>query len=545
VPLIQKLTLKVEADVTPFRLAPNGGSRLADFMQGCSLDNIPYLTPGCDEVIDSGESSCILIDRPWLIQRSPNTLLWRKCFPALFHAISHSFRQTSAVILAGSSGVGKSQYLAIFVMYITYCLRKPVVIDIEDGAFGLIDPLDPTFVHFANREKDAFGSILRRLGDEIYYVFDCRGPAFSPVMPLEFGPAINFIASASPSRLPLLEGHLKGFRPYILYVPPWSWHEIEHLRSSAPEFSALPSSFVADLFALYGGCVRSCLPILPPRRSAPDFEFMLRAEKVSLGKKINESDPAHILEYFRRTSAVVDKQDAISHSLFLLHPTDSSFLEPAMAFCSDYVRDRLMTLAGFQARNRFRDSLVHNNSPQFATVRGQAFEFYCHTEFRRFSGARRVVQLFPNGSSSPCPLELPTLTVSQSFDTTMELKCSEGSYYIPRSRTFAAVDALIPPRTLLQFTINTKHGVNANGLIHAKKLLGVRSGNINVVFVCPPEVVDDFKWQGLLGAKGQVLQKVPADLKHVTVNQFVTGFGWSSDSDTSSGFLSPSLPVPE
>jgi len=136
--------------------------------------------------------------------------------------------------------------------------------------------------------------------------------------------------------------------------------------------------------------------------------------------------------------------------------------------------------------------LCHNTEAVMASIRGQVYEAYVHREFKRLSNQQRsVVALFPEKPSQNMKLPFPKLTASEVFDDLKGL--SSGVYGIPRSRSFASVDAVIggKHRIALQMSVSAEHGYKVEGLKNIRNSLNLNDKDpLRVVLVTPADVTN-------------------------------------------------------
>jgi hypothetical protein len=149
-------------------------------------------------------------------------------------------------------------------------------------------------------------------------------------------------------------------------------------------------------------------------------------------------------------------------------------------------------------------------------------------QFELLSGDHKVQRLRLGGAVEDCSLKLPKLTSQQLFHSPAELK-TESAYGIPKSRTFAAVDAVIRPQFALQMTVSEDHGFKLDGLKSVKAALALGSADpLHVVLVCPPDVVatGKVKWQPLKRGKQTVL-KPQGLVDGIGLFQYLLAFDWT------------------
>lgn len=168
--------------------------------------------------------------------------------------------------------------------------------------------------------------------------------------------------------------------------------------------------------------------------------------------------------------------------------------------------------------------LANNTEAVFAGIRGQAYEAYVHRNFAKLAGVHDVKRLHSDGSVTDCKLTIPALKAQNVFDDIKEVKA--GEYGIPRSRTFAAVDAVITPNIAPQMSVTEHHGFKVDGLKAVKT--GLRLGadqTLHVPIVCPPDIAAQLKWQPLTRGKQRV-KKPQGLVDGVGLVQYCLVFPW-------------------
>jgi len=345
--------------------------------------------------------------------------------------------------------------------------------------------------------------------------------------------------TASPSRGGIALKDWVGKRnlkqlPVTLYMSAWSLEELLALRQEAPDFNTVKEEDVRDLFALFGGNVRHCLcnllempaasvplvvNVLPAANILPAVERAKQWLQASLDGCVLEA----MLEYLRLKQALTDKLDSVSHSLLQLIPTDD-FCSFSYAFCSDYVRDNVLRRDAFAALDRFKALLATNTDAVFAAIRGQAYEAYVHRSFKelKFEGLRRL-KLDGTVEDSD-DLKFPAVLVQRVFEDIRELK--DLQYGVPRSRSYASVDAVIKPNFAFQMSVTQDHDLKIDGLKAVKAGLGLSADQpLHVVMVCPPDVAPNVKWQHLTRGRHRV-KRPQALVDGIGLCQYCLSFAW-------------------
>lgn len=460
----------------------------------------------------------------WLLKSSTRTVLIRSCYAALLDKIVERLTSKYDVLLTGSAGIGKTQLQVL--LFQKLCLNENcecVVLDLEDNFFIRVKPKlgsDPDAVTFGTRGQSFHAELASR---STFYLFDAR-----PNVPMPLDVEARTCVSASPSRghVALQEwGRKRNLRavPERVYVPMWSLEEILALLVEAQkngEYAEVTVDNVRDLFALYGGNLRSCLS------QYYDLEPQIPKARQELQGHINACNVDKMLDYLGAQDALSDKLDRVSHGLLEIIPSQD-FSSFSFAFCSDFVASSVLAKHDFQSLKKFTHLLAHNTDAVFAGIRGQAYEAHVHRNFHTMVPSSRLIQvrqMRSDSTSEPHQLRIPPLAPpSVVFDRLNELP--ENKYGVPRSRNFAAVDAVIRRDIALQMTVSHEHGLDIAGLNAVKAGLGLDKLPLKVVMVCPPDVVPNVQWQKLY--RGKKVVKSPQGLKDgVGLMQYCLAFEW-------------------
>lgn len=177
------------------------------------------------------------------------------------------------------------------------------------------------------------------------------------------------------------------------------------------------------------------------------------------------------------------------------------------------------------AQGRFKALLANNTEAVFAAIRGQAFESYVHRNYRNLpTQLKHIRELKIDGEVKVIYPPLLSLSEQCVFDDVKELQ--ENEYGIPRSRSYAAVDAVVRPNWAFQMSVSFDHDFNIDGLKAVKKGLNLADNQVlHVVMVCPPDVEQQVKWQHLTRGKQRV--KRPKGLvEGIGLRQYRLKFPW-------------------
>lgn len=123
-------------------------------------------------------------------------------------------------------------------------------------------------------------------------------------------------------------------------------------------------------------------------------------------------------------------------------------------------------------------------------------------------------------------ITLPDSKQQKPFSEPKEL--GAGDYGIPISRSYTAVDAILPKNTALQMSVSAQHNYKIKGLKAVKAGLNLSASQVlRVVLVCPPDIFSKgVTWQHLLDGKKRV-KKPQGLVDGVGLEQYCLSFDWS------------------
>jgi hypothetical protein len=125
---------------------------------------------------------------------------------------------------------------------------------------------------------------------------------------------------------------------------------------------------------------------------------------------------------------------------------------------------------------------------------GNAFEFTAHAAF---SSIQHVWCMKPTGDIEE--LHLGMRSVKQLRNVNDIENLTKDDYGLPTICNFPLIDAVLPPYTGLQMTTSTSHQVSAKSLPSILEQLNIVSGQFQVVFVVPDDILASFSFPSDLG----------------------------------------------
>lgn len=283
-----------------------------------------------------------------------------------------------------------------------------------------------------------------------------------------------------------------------LLFPPFSWAEIRAMRDTC--FPACSDSTLEQQYALVGG--------------VPRGTFLLSNEK--LDREVNGALTKVDLEAMSREMRNPEIESDTSQSHRLLHmlplgvapPVDGARVLPhELRFYSPW----RLELASRQIAHRVYACLEADSAHQLHKLLAQPPSAEGLAGFYGGVYEQAALNVLSKGGSFKCldmqsgkempPLQLPRASKTEYFRDARELQALCGAdrkqLLVPRSKSFTAIDAVLPGGLMTNVTINVKHDVklrgrgnrSAEGLLPVAEALGVGSGSgdIKQYWVVPAE----------------------------------------------------------
>lgn len=381
-------------------------------------------------------------------------ILVRACYVTLLDAFQHPPLPNRNFIITGNPGIGKS----VFSAYAMFVARRqgrtvvwrpaPTSKASEDRACYLMRPNGAVVVVPINTPE------LR--DPNVWQIVDAQTP---------FVTTAPTLLVTSPRRVVYKE-YRNDPSVAIRYMPLWSSAELDSLYV-ASYGERLAEAVYRRLGDACGGVPRMVLE--HPTRGVDPF--------VEMEAAINRSN----LELCMASDGEIEANDAqISYHLLHAHPQNDSFGQPygakTLRIASDWVAERLAeTLAG-QDEAKLVRYLRQPHEWHEGGMYGVLFELYAHRRLCR--GGRWTLRALNEAAlgMDQIVLERPGGLVRRRFHSVDEVDLRPGTdaepnhvYYVPHSKSFAAVDAFIGPGFLLQMTVSTTHPINRDGLTAARR----------------------------------------------------------------------------
>lgn len=301
----------------------------------------------------------------------------------------------------------------------------------------------------------------------------------------------------------------------VLYMPPWTYEELEHVNAFLKLRTTEELSF---LFSRFGGVPRY---VLSPQPIHEEIAF-LRGTIAQFTGNFNDILCAFGNQY-------VDK-DVFRISNLLLHLIPSEdFKSSQMHWASKYIASEVFQrhhIGLVQSVKQFIASA--SSSPEFATSRGLLFEPIVHNFLPTYSGSMVSLTNRAQVDISMVEYQMREFTNLSSLPIV-----STGQYYVPSVGNLPAGDSfaiILNQLCIFQITVSKSHPIRGDCLLQLIKAIREKmSPNISeglsarnrLVFVVPNDIASEYQQQRLINSKGIAYQRPPAGLQNV--DQFVIG----------------------
>ena len=419
----------------------------------------------------------------------------RPCYTDLYDLI-YGKHKTEHIIVIGNPGIGKSYFL----LYLMFRLRK------KDKDMSLFFSSAITSLHllFFNDEVKVFDeSYVKTFKPmkNVTYLFDCGTRGQDALIK----PALSHktIISTSPD-----ETHYKSFLKLsydhggagavMLYMPPWSLEELQHLSKYRFQVGDLH-----EKYRIVGGIPRYV------------FSKRIDVQKRAIDKAIMNSDLDDIVKIARMLPDHMPSKTSHSLLQLKLKNNDRTYEATDIMFASEYVLEKFCATYRESCVNHMRAILVRDR--EHNVFEGQIFEKFAHVEVA--SGKVFTVRSLDNNVESNLDLSpTPEIVWFKNVKDLAEHKItSAGTYpknvYLrPKQQNFKSLDSIMliggTDRAIgFQMTIRKTHPIVKTGLQAIRQaLFGDCERPFEIYFVVPKEMVEYYKGpQTYWGAQQRVL----------------------------------------
>ena len=396
------------------------------------------------------------------------------------------------VLVCGNPGIGKSVFLF-------YVVRR--LLDDHPRAKIVYEESGSSYRVYLTEDEVQFVK-LDQLDKASYYLFDCRSPRHTVDINIARRSEKTIVMS-SPAKQ-----NYKSFekdcvfstlgRGVKLYMPIWTWEEVrfcgDHLWNEP-----LSQEVLERRFDVWGGVPRMLFRMPLDDKSADHL----------VNNAISHCNPSMVLKLAKEPYS--GEFDDVSHRILHMHVVGDDYRVVAVKFATDKVAQGVFDRLMMDYKSAFFDFMEYAAGKSlYATVYGQLFESFCHSKL--CSGEQfDVKSLEPGGEMKRLSWEGDTRV----FKELDEVDGSTDKYFVPNKRNFIAVDSILPPDLAFQMTVSTTHPVIRHGLTLVKKLL--QCAKLNLYFVVPKEIYDEFKKQPYHTHKKKVYKNAVTDVSQWAV----------------------------
>jgi hypothetical protein len=292
--------------------------------------------------------------------------------------------------------------------------------------------------------------------------------------------------------------------PVKLYMPPWTWEEIERLITVLQANGETVNKQNAEkAFGFWGGVVREVLsPNVDKRKEVLDGVI----ESAQLQSNVDS-----MVQFVQACGEV---SQCVSHKILHQKPTVDEhgtvdYRQTRIVFASEYVKKRIMEI---HSRLESVDNLIKaaktmyvKNDKRMREVCGFFFELAVHKGIEsNCKYEARYLGKWKGGNNSRPGYVMPEFSNHRPFESLMQ-NIEDPEWRLPREyemcylepeRCFPAIDSFIPQsKVFFQITIKRDHKVEVETPWKLMKALEWKPEDVHLIFVTLPEVFDDFKVQ--------------------------------------------------
>ena len=423
----------------------------------------------------------------------------RECYKTLYDHITKLFisevRRSNRLCIVGTSGIGKSSFFLYFILRL------------------LSESKDPPIVIFHPRKGDwyAFGgtATLRRgtgqefgsflLLPEIWYLAD------SPPNPEVDSVQATSLYSMSPKKYFSDHGDYQEIQkhgPHVYCMAPWDLDELEKCRKAV--FPSLSVDIVMNLYSKIGGIPRYVLEVA--QENIEEAAYIEEAAFRRIQQALNFiQDVPNLLQ------CIAQGKDSLHYSSRLLHqwpdPNDPKVF--IVRWASSYIEEKVLEALKEESWAYLLRDLIYSNKVN----RVMLFELYVLHIFRKGGYTFEIKELF--GEKKIGELQVPDKPTTKHFRKTKDLNIgiTGKDLLIPEIPNFPCIDLILGPNKLLQVTVTGDYPLRQN---HMKEIATtLRATALEVYFVVPGSIYDDFKPQNFLNEKGGISGNVPSIVRDI------------------------------
>jgi hypothetical protein len=387
-----------------------------------------------------------------------------------------------SVFLTGTPGIGKTAFLCYFITKLREQRWKVL--------FGSRS-MGNKFLFW---DKDGKEFRLKKETVEDEYL-ECRDIFFvwdSIEMPTAFGPRV--LCSSPRDNI----GNQFKKTARILYMPTWSWEEIDAVyeRIYSKLNGLLSRNVIAARFFVLGGVPRLLFDNLNTLACKLIDIAIVNTDQENL-KQVASSDGA---------KAADSVSHRLIHRIIDASVDQDDFTECRIAFPSSYVSFEIMKQYSKNRRENALNFLEETSHVGiFGSLRGSIFEPFAHLYIQNGFEARARL-LNADGTSQEVSISIPRREKSVVFGNyseiagDLELRSNEEKYFQPVSKTFECIDSWVvkdKETWAFQMTVGYTHKIST-ALYWYYKNLNVKH---YVTVVYDKHKYDDFKYTKITKSK--------------------------------------------
>jgi hypothetical protein len=419
------------------------------------------------------------------------SLFVRRSYRDLYKIISglYGSEYDTRILLSGTSGMGKSTFLLYFLIRFLNEFDNGIVVFHPQG--------ENQFPYYAFTKHFVRGVT----GMEIFGFFHLKETVYLADGRLDANvvPAFS-IAALSPKSL--TTAAQQAFQTYekrctdIFYMPPWSLEELETLRAKI--FAYIKPEFLQEFFAHVGGVPRYTLqmPGCVLKRNEDNLTDALQQKCL---RRVTQAlaelnTPEKAVNYIRNVSNTVQYSNLLVH----VKPKDDRYTDIYPQWASPYVEQEILQLID---DNYLMEVLDGIRKGEEGAAKGFKFESAMIRAFRIGGIKFECKELLEGGRIGntytilmPKAPRVKRIRVPNNI-TDQSINIKDNDLLLPTKCNFPAIDALLAPHVLFQFTVSEAHPILQHPLVDIVSNLRPPNRIIPLVFVVPSEIYDNFKYQ--------------------------------------------------
>ena len=438
----------------------------------------------------------------------PSTLLVRDIYEIFLSKIeaikkSNADAKCHSFLVTGNPGIGKTCFLLYYILRLFNSSEdtKPKIFYSNSAAnkYFFIDVAAKTVTKLYYGTFADYRSVNNDWSN-CYYFFDCSPNVKMIDMDLAMKCCVTvLVSSPNTENYKLSEKSLitPFFTYTTLYMPIWSFDEIEALNVLPPPFFPCSQEDLKTRFHKYGGCIRSIL--------RPDDNKLENTLKREFRKTIESAEAL---------SGDVGWDKDSSHQVFVMTPYPDDYTSYTFDFISDYVRKKMYENGLTSTKMKLIDFIADIKGVSLAAgLRGSLFEMYSHDQLV----SKQTKYKLRNLRSKE---ETDFLVSAQKLEVYNKLD-DPKTYYVPKARNNPAYDSHHSD-CAFQMTVSYNHPVKYYPLLQLKNRLNI--AKLQLIFVVPEDIYPDFTLQIYTTVKGDGKSRNVKDMEQFALCMNLVSF---------------------